>query len=160
MGKKAEKKTNAMRALDVQGIPYEVLQYSCEDESFDGCDAARQVGLPFSQVFKTLVTKSGDRVVVCCIPVDKHLDLKALASASGNKKLDMLPMNELLATTGYQRGGCSPVGMKKSYPTFVDRSALDHERIAVSAGQRGMQLLVGTAQLTAFVDAQVGNFTM
>lgn len=141
-------KTNAMRRLETAGIPYEMRTYTVTDENYDGCIAAEKIGLPPERVFKTLVIK-GDRrgYLVCCIPVDRELDLKAAAQAFGDKSAQMLPLKDLLPVTGYVRGGCSPIGMKKAFPTCLDASCLLHETIAVSAGQRGVQMLVDPRRL-------------
>ena len=149
-------KTNAMRRLDAAKIPYEVKEYLVDESDLSGVHIAHQIGLPFEQVFKTLVAK-GDKtgIVVFCIPVDKEIDLKHAASLTGNKKIEMLPVKDLLATTGYIRGGCSPIGMKKSFPTFIDESATSFEKITVSAGVRGAQLLVNVEQLVIFIGAKL-----
>ena len=149
-------KTNAMRRLDAAKIPYEVKEYLVDEGDLSGVHIAHQIGLPFEQVFKTLVAK-GDKtgIVVFCIPVDKEIDLKHAASLTGNKKIEMLPVKDLLATTGYIRGGCSPIGMKKSFPTFIDESATAFEKITVSAGVRGAQLLVNVEQLVTFIGAKL-----
>ncbi len=149
-------KTNAMRRLDAARIPYEVKEYTVDENDLSGVHIAEQIGLPFEQVFKTLVAK-GDKtgIVVFCIPVDKEIDLKRAAVVTGNKKIEMLPVKDLLATTGYIRGGCSPIGMKKKFPTYIEESAGNFEKITVSAGIRGAQLLLGVDQLVKFVDAKM-----
>ena len=159
MPKKLQK-TNAMRQLDTAGIPYDILTYDCDGTDFDGEHVAAQVGLPSARVFKTLVTKDEkNRVVVCCIPVDRKLDLKALAAAAGAKRLEMTRQDELLALTGYIRGGGAPVGMKKPYPTFLDESADGFDKIAVSAGLRGLQLYLAPEDLAKHTGAVCGDFT-
>ena len=149
-------KTNAMRRLDAAKIPYEVKEYTVDENDLSGLHIATQINLPFSQVFKTLVAK-GDKsgVVVFCIPVDKEIDLKHAAVVTGNKKIEMLHVKDLLATTGYIRGGCSPIGMKKNFPTYIDESAQNFDRITVSAGIRGAQLLLRVDHLVSFVDAKL-----
>lgn len=149
-------KTNAMRRLDAAKIPYEVKEYTVDENDLSGLHIAAQINLPFSQVFKTLVAK-GDKsgVVVFCIPVDKEIDLKHAAVVTGNKKIEMLHVKDLLATTGYIRGGCSPIGMKKKFPTYIDESAQNFDRITVSAGIRGAQLLLRVDHLVSFVDAKL-----
>lgn len=149
-------KTNAMRRLDAAKIPYEVKEYTVDENDLSGIHIATEIGLPFEQVFKTLVAK-GDKtgIVVFCIPVDKEIDLKHAAVVTGNKKIEMLHVKDLLSTTGYIRGGCSPIGMKKKFPTFIDESALNFERITVSAGVRGAQLLVRVDELVKFVEAKL-----
>lgn len=149
-------KTNAMRRLDAAKIPYTVKEYVVDENDLSGIHIAEQIGLPFAQVFKTLVAK-GDKtgIVVFCIPVDKEIDLKRAAVVTGNKKIEMLPVKDLLATTGYIRGGCSPIGMKKKFPTYIEESAREFDEITVSAGIRGAQLLLRVDQLVKFVDAKM-----
>lgn len=149
-------KTNAMRRLDAAKIPYEIKEYVVDESDLSGTHIAEQIGLPFAQVFKTLVAK-GDKtgMLVFCIPVDKEIDLRHAATLTGNKKIEMLPVKDLLATTGYIRGGCSPIGMKKKFPTYLDESACQFEKITVSAGIRGAQLLLRVDQLADFVEAKI-----
>ena len=131
-------------------------EYVVDENDLSGIHIAEQIGLPFAQVFKTLVAK-GDKtgIVVFCIPADKEIDLKRAAIVTGNKKIEMLPVKDLLATTGYIRGGCSPIGMKKKFPTYIDESAREFDEITVSAGIRGAQLLLRVDQLVKFVDAKM-----
>lgn len=149
-------KTNAMRRLDAAKISYEVKEYTVDENDLSGIHIAYEIGFPFAQVFKTLVAK-GDKtgIVVFCIPVDKEIDLKHAAVVTGNKKIEMLHVKDLLSTTGYIRGGCSPIGMKKKFPTYIDESAANFERITVSAGIRGAQLLLRVDELVKFVDAKL-----
>ena len=149
-------KTNAMRRLDAAKISYEIKEYVVDENDLSGTHIAEQIGLPFAQVFKTLVAK-GDKtgMLVFCIPVDKEIDLRHAATLTGNKKIEMLPVKDLLATTGYIRGGCSPIGMKKKFPTYLDESACQFEKITVSAGIRGAQLLLRVDQLADFVEAKI-----
>ena len=151
MSKQAPK-TNAMRRLDAAGIPYEVLTYEVDESDLSGTHIAEQIGLPMPMVFKTLVAK-GDKTghIVFCIPVDKEIDLRAAAALTGNKKIEMVHVKELLGLTGYIRGGCSPIGMKKKFPTYFDATAADHEKITVSAGLRGAQMLLEREALVKFV---------
>lgn len=153
-------KTNAMRRLDAAKIKYEIKEYEVDENDLSGTHIAEQIGLPFEQVFKTLVAK-GEKsgVVVFCIPVDKEIDLKKAAVVTGNKKLEMLHVKDLLGTTGYIRGGCSPIGMKKKFPTFIDESAMNFEEITVSAGIRGAQLLLNVELLVKFVEAKICQIT-
>ena len=148
-------KTNAMRMLDKANIAYEALEYTVDENDLSGTTIATQVGLSFDIVFKTLVAK-GDKTgpVVMCIPVDKEIDLKKAAKATDNKKLEMVHVKDLLTLTGYIRGGCSPVGMKKKFPTFICSSCLSHERITVSAGVKGCQLFVNTNDLIQYTQAK------
>ena len=153
-------KTNAMRRLDAAKIKYEIKEYEVDESDLSGTHIADQINLPYEQVFKTLVAK-GEKsgVVVFCIPVDKEIDLKKAAAITGNKKLEMLHVKDLLATTGYIRGGCSPIGMKKKFPTFIDESAQNFEEITVSAGVRGAQLLLNVKELVKFVEAKICQIT-
>ena len=154
-------KTNAMRQLDAAKIPYEIMDYVADENDLSGVHIAEQIGLPCEMVFKTLVTR-GDKtgITVFCIPADKEIDLKAAASATGNKSIVMMHCNELLANTGYIRGGVSPIGMKKRYPTYIDESAKNFERITVSSGTRGMQLLLDVDKLLNFVNAELCAITV
>lgn len=153
-------KTNAMRRLDAAKIKYEVKEYEVDENDLSGTHIAEQIGLPFEQVFKTLVAKGENSgVVVFCIPVDKEINLKKAAVVTGNKKLEMLHVKDLLGTTGYIRGGCSPIGMKKKFPTYIDESAQNFEQITVSAGVRGAQLLLNVNELVRFVEAKICQIT-
>ncbi len=151
-------KTNAMRLLDAARIPYRTLEYEYS-EDLSGAHAAEVTGFPADQMFKTLVAKSADSVLVFCVPVLMELDLKKAAAVSGSKKVDMLHMKDLLPVTGYVRGGCSPVGMKKKYPTFIDETALLWDEISVSAGARGQQLILSPDALGKFIGAQFVELT-
>ncbi|MBE6662706.1 MAG: Cys-tRNA(Pro) deacylase [Ruminococcaceae bacterium] len=149
-------KTNAMRLLDAAKIAYDVKEYEVDENDLSGVHIASQIGLPFEQVFKTLTAK-GDKtgVLVFCIPVHKEIDLKKAAAVTGNKKVELLHVKDLLATTGYVRGGCSPIGMKKKFPTFIEQSAMDFDRITVSAGMKGAQLLLSVDDLLKFTGAKL-----
>lgn len=155
MAKKIEK-TNAARLLDRAKIAYDLVPYTVDEDNLAATHVAEELGEDIATVFKTLVLR-GDRVglFVCVIPGDKEVDLKAAARVSGNKKADLIPMKELLPTTGYIRGGCSPIGMKKPLPTFIHSTCLDHERIYISAGVRGLQIGIAPSDLVAFVGATV-----
>lgn len=148
-------KTNAMRLLDAAKIDYRVTEYEFDESDLSGVHAAEVMGMPMEQVFKTLVAK-GDKSgpLVFCIPVAQELDLKKAASVSGNKKVEMIHLKELLGLTGYMRGGCSPVGMKKKYPTFIDETAILFDEIGVSAGQRGVQMMLDPEKLAGYVQAE------
>ncbi len=153
-------KTNAMRRLDAAKIKYEVREYEVDESDLSGTHIADQIGLPYEQVFKTLVAKGeSSGVVVFCIPVNKEINLKKAAVITGNKKIEMLQVKELLGTTGYIRGGCSPIGMKKSFPTYIDESCRAVEQITVSAGVRGIQLLINREELVSFVKAKICEIT-
>ena len=145
-------KTNALRLITQAGIPHRTASYDFDAHDLSGAKAAAAIGMPPEQVFKTLVAR-GDKtgVVVFCIPVLCTLDLKKAAKVSGNKKVEMVHMNELLPLTGYIRGGCSPIGMKKTYPTFIDETAELFDEIAVSAGARGQQILLAPGDLINYV---------
>ncbi|MBY9081969.1 Cys-tRNA(Pro) deacylase [Paenibacillus sp. HN-1] len=150
---KAAVKTNAMRLLDAKGISYGILAYDSEDGQIHATAVAEKVGRSVEQVYKTLVAHSGSNLYVFVIPAAEELDLKKAAKAAGEKKIEMLPVKELLKWTGYIRGGCSPVGMKKLYPTFIDDSAEKLQLIAVSAGKIGMQIELPPEQLANAVSA-------
>lgn len=153
-------KTNAMRLLDAAGLSYRCTQYDYDESDLSGLHAAEQIGMPPEQVFKTLVTR-GDKtgVTVFCIPVSSELDLRKAATVSGNKKMEMTHVKELLDLTGYIRGGCSPIGMKKKYPTFIDETAPLWDEIAVSAGRRGEQIVMEPKALIAFIEAKKADVT-
>ena len=159
---KAQKinKTNAMRQLDAAKIEYSILEYEVDENDLSGTHIADQIGLPYEMVFKTIVTK-GDKTgyLVFCIPCHKEIDLKAAASATGNKRVEPVAVKELLGLTGYIRGGCSPVGMKKKYPTYIDETAIVFDHIFVSAGMRGMQVKVNPEALAEFVGAEFAELT-
>ena len=154
------KKTNAMRMLDSAKIPYEVRTYEFEETDLAGVHAADAVGMPYETVFKTLVAR-GDKTgfVVFCIPVAEELDLKKAARASKNKSVELLHVKDLLPTTGYIRGGCSPVGMRKQFPTLIDETAQLYDEIGVSAGCRGCQVLLDPMRLTDYVNATLCDLT-
>lgn len=153
-------KTNAVRLLEAAGISFKTAEYEADESDLSGVHAAEMLGQPVEQVFKTLVLK-GDKsgYFVCCIPVAMELDLKKAAKVSGNKKCEMLHVKDLLGVTGYVRGGCSPVGMKKKFPTYIDETALLFEEIAVSAGVRGMQVIVAPKALGDFINAEFADIT-
>ena len=153
-------KTNAMRMLDKAKIKYEPLEYEVDENDLSGTSIAKKVGLDCSMVFKTLVAK-GDKTgpVVMCIPVDKEIDLKKAASVTGNKKIEMIHVKDLLGLTGYIRGGCSPIGMKKKFPTYIEESCQNFEKITVSAGVRGCQLLIDRKELIEYTDANLCSIT-
>ncbi|MFD1906164.1 Cys-tRNA(Pro) deacylase [Paenibacillus rhizoplanae] len=146
-------KTNAMRILDARKISYTIHSYDNEDGLIHGTAVAEKIGLPSEVVFKTLVAHNGPQPYVYVIPVAEELDLKRAARAAGVKKIELLPLKELLKHTGYVRGGCSPVGMKKLYPTFIHSSAAELETIAVSAGRIGVQMELEPKLLAEAVSA-------
>lgn len=153
-------KTNAVRLIEQAGLPCRTAEYEYDESDLGGLHAAQAVGMPLEQVFKTLVVRGEKRgVLVFCIPVCCALDLKKAAKAAGDKKVEMVHMKELLGLTGYIRGGCSPIGMKKSYPTFIDETAELFDEIAVSAGMRGQQLILGPDDLIHYADMTVCDLT-
>ena len=151
-------KTNAARLLDKAGISYELISYEVDPENLAATHVAEQLGEDIERVFKTLVLR-GDRngIFVCVVPGDMEVDLKAAAKISGNKSAEMIAMKELLPTTGYIRGGCSPIGMKKHFPTYIHATAVDFDFIYVSAGVRGIQVKIAPQSLISFIGAPVGE---
>ena len=156
MAKNKIEKTNAARLLDRAGIAYELIPYTVDETNLAAAHVAEELGEDIATVFKTLVL-CGDKTgyLVCVVPGDHEVDLKAAARLSGNKKADLIPMKELLGTTGYIRGGCSPIGMKRPFPVFIHDSVLRQPAIYVSAGIRGLQLKIAPADLIRFVGATV-----
>jgi len=149
-------KTNAVRLVQQSGFPCEEAFYEYDENDLNGNHAAKAIGLPAEQVFKTLVAKGARTGInVFCIPVCCELDLKAAAKVAGDKNMEMLPVKELLAVTGYIRGGCSPIGMKKRFPTFIDETCQLYDIIAVSAGERGHQMLIPYQAVLDIVDAKL-----
>ncbi len=148
-------KTNAVRLAEGANIPCRESFYSFDEKDMNGNHAAAAIGMPPEQVFKTLVAR-GERtgIHVFCIPVCCELDLKKAAKAAGDKNMEMVKISELLGLTGYIRGGCSPVGMKKAYPTYIDETAQLWEEIAVSAGARGHQMILPPLALAQLVGAE------
>ncbi len=160
MGRSKVEKTNAARLLDRAKIGYELIPYEVDENDLSAIHVAEQLGENIACVFKTLVLR-GDRLgyFVCVIPADHEVDLKAAARVSGNKKVELIPMKELLPVTGYIRGGCSPIGMKKAFPTFFHHSVVNHPFIYISAGVRGLQLKVVPTALIAFVGATTAEIS-
>lgn len=154
------KKTNAARILDRLKINYKLMPYIVDENDLSAEHLAEKAGLPVEKVYKTLVAR-GDRngIFVCVVPGASSLDLKKAAKASGNKKVAMVLMKELEPLTGYIRGGCSPLGMKKNYPVFIDESAFEQEEIFISAGQRGLQLHLAPNDLQKATGAEVVSIT-
>ena len=149
-------KTNAVRLVLQAGIPCREEFYEFDENDLNGNHVAVAIGFPPEQVFKTLVARGPKRgIMVFCIPVCCELDLKKAAKAAGDKSIEMLPVKDLLPTTGYIRGGCSPVGMKKKYPTFFDEVCMLFEQIAVSAGERGHQMILPPEDLIQLVDGKL-----
>ena len=154
--KKKEAKTNAARILDTLGISYELKTYEVDESDLSAVHVAESVGMPIEMVYKTLVCR-GDKngVLMAVIPGGGELDLKALAAASGNKRVEMVHLKEVFGLTGYIRGGCSPLGAKKDYPVYLDASAEQQEVISISAGKRGEQIILKPADLITAAKATV-----
>jgi Cys-tRNA(Pro)/Cys-tRNA(Cys) deacylase len=152
--------TNAMRLLTQAGIPFDTSEYPVDESDLSGVHAAAMLGVDADCVFKTLVAR-GERKGICVfvIPVAEELDLKKCAAATGDKKMEMIHVRELLGLTGYVRGGCSPVGMKKKYPTYIDEIATLFDRIYVSAGLRGQQLIINPEDLRSYTEATFADLT-
>lgn len=157
MAKKTDK-TNAARLLDKAGISYELIPYEFDENDLAAQHVAESLGQPIERVFKTLVLH-GDRngYLVCVVPGNAEVDLKALAKVSGNKKVEMIAMKDLLGVTGYIRGGCSPIGMKKHFPTYFHSTAIDYKTIYVSAGVRGLQIEIAPDVLISFVGGMTAD---
>ena len=153
-------KTNAMRLIEQAGLPCRFSEYEYDENDLNGMHAAEGIGMPPEQVFKTLVARGEKQgVLVFCIPVCCSLDLKKAAKAAGDKKVELIHMKDLLPLTGYIRGGCSPIGMKKLYPTFIDETAQLFDEIAVSAGARGQQICMNPDDLIGYVPMTVCDLT-
>ena len=149
-------KTNVMRLLELAKIPFRTAEYEYDESDLSGNHAADEMGIPREQVFKTLVTRGASKgIYVFCIPVNMELNLKRAAKAAGEKSIEMIHVKEMLGLTGYIRGGCSPIGMKKKFPTFIDETALLHEEIGVSDGARGCQVMLSPEDLITYVGAEI-----
>ena len=159
MAKKIDK-TNAARLLDRAKIEYSLIPYEVDENDLAAQHVAESLGEDICTVFKTLVL-SGDRngYLVCVVPGNHEVDLKRAAKVSGNKKVEMIPMKELLPTTGYIRGGCSPIGMKKRFPTFIHSTCSEHDFIYISAGVRGLQIRIRPADLVATTEAIIADIS-
>ena len=154
-----ETKTNAMRMLDRKKIPYRVIQYEC-DEFIDGLHTAEKTGAPVEQSFKTLVTRGrSGRYYVLVIPIAEEINLKNAARLAGEKSLEMIHVKEITEVTGYVRGGCSPIGMKKQFPTFIHESAREYGEIYVSGGRIGTTICLSPTDLQAACGGVFGNLT-
>ena len=151
-------KTIAARILDQLNIPYELRAYEVNEDELDAVSVARKVNLPPAAVFKTLVAR-GDKtgVMMALVAADAELDLKKLATISGNKKIELVAVKELLGLTGYIRGGCSPLGAKKKYPVIIDETVILSEQVSISAGQRGLQLIVAPDDLQRATEATLAD---
>lgn len=154
-------KTNVVRLLEQAGVPCRTASYSFDENDLNGLHAAEGTGMPPEQVFKTLTARGEKRgPLVFCIPVCCELDLKKAAKAAGDKKVELVHVRELLDLTGYIRGGCSPVGMKKRYPTFLEETAQLYNEIAVSAGKRGCQVILAPDDLARYTGAAFVDLTL
>lgn len=160
MAQKRIEKTNAARMLDRAKIAYELIPYEVDENDLAATHVAAQLGEDIAMVFKTLVLK-GDRTgnFVCVVPGDHEVDLKAAARISGNKKCDLIPMKELLPTTGYIRGGCSPIGMRKPFPTYIHSTCAQFASIYISAGVRGLQIKIAPNDLISVVGATIADIS-
>ncbi|WP_099469301.1 Cys-tRNA(Pro) deacylase [Konateibacter massiliensis] len=151
-------KTNAMRILEKAGILFDTKEYEVDENDLSGEHLAKELGLPCEQVFKTLVARGEKNgIMVFCIPVNEELDLKKASVLTKDKKIEMVHVKELLGLTGYIRGGCSPIGMKKKYPTYVDETIILFDEVYVSAGIRGAQLIMKPEDLVSFVEAKTAD---
>ena len=152
--------TNVMRLLKQANIPFETGEYEVDESDLSGVHAAHMLGVDPDCVFKTLVAKAEKKGIhVFCIPVAQELDLKKCAAAAGEKKIEMIHVKDLLGLTGYVRGGCSPIGMKKKYPTTIDETAILFDKIYVSAGMRGEQVILNPETLAEFIGADFADVT-
>ncbi|MFS0876579.1 Cys-tRNA(Pro) deacylase [Solibacillus isronensis] len=156
---KKQAKTNAVRLIEQKKIAYEIFEYTINDgEAVDGLTVAGKIGQPVEHVYKTLVATAGKgNYFVFVIPVDAELNLKAAAKVVGQKKIEMLPVKELLGLTGYIRGGCSPIGMKKLFPTIIEEAATELDYIIVSAGKIGMQIKLAPEDLKKATNGQFAS---
>ena len=152
------KKTNCCRILDARHISYELLTYEWSEDALDAISVADKIDMPHEQVFKTLVLR-GDNlpVFVIIVPGNAEVSLNNVAKSTGNTACSLLPMQELYPLTGYVRGGCSPIGMKKQFPTFLEETALLFDTISISPGQRGMQILIAPDDLIKASNASIAN---
>lgn len=154
-------KTNVVRLLEAAKIPFEVREYEVDESDLSGESTARKLSLEPNRIFKTLVFRGEKNGIgVCCIPACEELDLKKAAKLFGEKKIEMLHVKDLLSTTGYIRGGCSPIGMKKKFPTVIDETALLFEEIFVSAGIRGAMVGLDPQALADYVGARLADITV
>ena len=153
-------KTNAMRILEQAGIPFEAFEYEVDENDLSGVHIAKTLNIDPECMFKTLVTRGEKKVIqIFVIPVAEELDFKKCASASHDKAVEMVHMKEILGITGYIRGGCSPVGMKKKYPTYIDETAILFDKIYLSGGKRGCQLYIDPQVLADFIGAEFADLT-
>lgn len=154
---KGKKKTNAMRLLDASGIEYEMHSYEIEDGKIDGVSVAKKINRESSEVYKTLVLEGAKGIYIAVLPVDLEVDLKRFATVVGEKKIAPININKIQTTTGYIRGGCSPIGMVKKYRTIINDTVIELERVIVSAGLIGSQIELKPEDLIKMTDAEVEN---
>ncbi|HHW95218.1 MAG TPA: Cys-tRNA(Pro) deacylase [Mogibacterium sp.] len=160
MSKPSSTKTNAMRLLESNGLKYKTSEYAYNENDLSGDHAAEELGVSKDEIFKTLITRGDNNALyVFLIPVSGNLDFKKAAAVSGNKKIEMIHLKEILDLTGYLRGGCSPIGMKKNYPTYIDETAILFDEIYFSAGKRGAQIIMNPLELAAFIKANFADLT-
>ena len=160
MAKEKIQKTNAMRILDSAGLDYDMASYDYDESDLSGVHAAEELGVSPEMVFKTLVTRGdANAFFVFVIPVAESLDLKKAARVSGNKRIEMIHVKEILDIKGYIRGGCSPIGMKKQCPTYIDETALLNDKIYFSAGKRGVQIILDPSELASVTEAEFADIT-
>ena len=152
-------RTNVMRLLDQAKIAYRAAEYAFDENDLNGMHAAEGIGMPPEQIFKTLVAHADKGGYVFCIPVCCELDLKKAAQAAGEKKIELIHVKDLLSVTGYIRGGCSPIGMKKRFPTYIDETAILYDEIGVSAGCRGCQILLRPDDLIQYAQLTLCDLT-
>lgn len=153
-------KTNAVRLLDTHTITYQLREYEVDEEHVDALHVAKSLQVNPESIYKTLVLKGNvDAYLVAVIPANTHLDMKKFAKISGNKNCEMLPLKDLLNVTGYIRGGCSPIGMKKQFPTYIEELATLQENICISAGKRGLQIILNPEELGKLIDAKFVDIT-
>lgn len=148
------KKTNAMRILDSKGIKYKALEYKVDDGEIDGISVTKKINKEFKEVYKTLVTTSVADIYIFIIPVNEHLDLKKAAKVSKEKKIEFININDILKITGYIRGGCSPIGMKKDFKTFIQKDSLLLKEIILSGGKIGSQIQLDPLDLKSVIDVE------
>ncbi len=149
-------KTNAMRILDKAGISYETKEYEYDESDLSGLTAADKMGADPNSIFKTLVLR-GEKtgIMVCIIPVNQEINLKGLAAFAKDKRVEMIHLRELLPLTGYMRGGCSPIGMKKIYPTYIESSCLKYDVIGISGGKRGLQIILSPHDIIKITNTKI-----
>ncbi len=152
------KKTNAMRELDKNKIKYEFVEYEVDENDLSAISVSIKTGQDITKIFKTLILLNEKReMLVACIPGSDNIDLKKLAKLSGDKKVEMLEMRELFNMTGYIRGGCSPIGIKKRHKTFIHQSALNKDTIFISGGMRGIQIIISPNELIEYLNMAIGD---